>query len=141
MIAPLALQVTDQLVEIFGEDVRVLELPAHADERGRLVELDFSLVPFEVRRAFTVAGARAGTIRGGHRHRAVEHLLSCVAGSVEVELRRGNASAVITLEPDSGHSLYLAAGVWSSQRYLEVGSTLLVLASEPFDPAGYDSGY
>ena len=131
---------TDELRAAFGEDVLVLDLVPHADERGRLLELDFSIVPFAVKRAFCVADVPAGTVRGGHRHRSASQVLACVSGRVEVELRRGKSRLGLELTPGSW-ALCLAAGVWSSQRYVEDGSVLVVLASEPFDPDGYDDAY
>ena len=135
-----ALETTGELRADFSDDVQAIEFAPNVDERGRLVELDFSSVPFSVRRAFAVTDVPPGTTRGGHRHRGVEQLLACVAGEVVVELRRGAARHEVTLTPDHG-ALYLAAGVWSSQRYVEPGTALVVLASEPFDPASYDPAF
>lgn len=135
-----ALEAIDGLRADFTDDVRVIELAPHVDERGRLLELDFAAVPFEVRRAFAVTGVPAGTTRGGHRHRGVAQLLACVAGAVAVELRRGEARCEVLLTPGED-ALYLAPGVWAAQRYVEDSSVLVVLASEPFDPATYDTSY
>ena len=133
-----ALETTGELRTDFGDDVRAIEFAPNVDERGRLVELDFSSVPFTVRRAFAVTEVPPGTTRGGHRHRGVEQLLACVAGEVVVELRRGNARREIALGPNGG-ALYIGEGIWASQRYVEEGSVLVVLASAPFDPATYDT--
>lgn len=133
----MAPQAAEELKEKFGDDVRVLAVAPNVDERGRLLELDFSTVPFPVRRVFAIAGVPPGTFRGGHRHQETQQLLTCVAGRVEVELRRGQAHHELVLTPDSG-SLHIAPGVWARQRYVTDGTVLLVLASEPFDPASYD---
>jgi len=128
------------LKQKFGDDVRGLDLAPHVDERGRLVELDFSAVPFVVRRAFAVADVPTGASRGGHRHHATEQLLLCLTGQVEVELRRRSTRHVLELAAKSG-ALYIAPGVWARQRYVLEGTVLLVLASEPFDPESYDDRY
>jgi dTDP-4-dehydrorhamnose 3,5-epimerase-like enzyme len=141
MITPLLTEgPTDTLRAEFGGDVRLLDFTPNVDDRGWLIELDFSRVPFPVRRVFSVAGVPAGTVRGGHRHRGGAQLLACVAGRVEVEVRRGNVAQAVALTPEAG-ALYVAGGVWSSQRYAEDDTVLVVLASEPFDPASYDTDY
>jgi dTDP-4-dehydrorhamnose 3,5-epimerase-like enzyme len=136
----LTLRATEELQAKFADDVRLVGIPLNVDERGRLVEFDFSVVPFPVRRAFAVADVPAGTTRGGHRHRDAAQLLSCVTGSVAVELRRGEAQHELELTPEMG-GLYIAPGVWASQRYVREGTVLVVLASAPFDPASYDTEY
>ena len=52
----------------FGEDVAVLALDIHTDERGTLSAVDLDSLPFRVRRLFRVSGVPAGTCRGGHGH-------------------------------------------------------------------------
>ena len=141
MMAPvLTARATEDLHASFGEDVRLVEFAPNLDGRGRLTEFDFSAVPFPVHRMFAVSDVPAGTTRGGHRHEGVEQLLACVTGAITVELRRGEARHEIALSPESG-ALYVGAGVWASQRYLEEGSVLVVLASAPFDPTTYDSAH
>jgi dTDP-4-dehydrorhamnose 3,5-epimerase-like enzyme len=109
-----------------------------ADSRGRLVAVDFNDVPFAVRRAFVITNVPAGTLRGGHSHRRGRQALFCLNGCVEVELRRGEATATVALRPD-GIGLEVEAGLWSSQLYVEPGSELLVLASEPYDADNYET--
>jgi len=130
----------EQLRVQFGDAVRILAVTPHMDRRGRLVELDFAAVPFPVRRVFAVTHVPAGTNRGGHRHRSCSQLLICLAGRVDVELRKGRCRDGLAMTPGTG-GLCIAAGIWARQRYVVEGSELLVLASEPFDPASYDSGY
>lgn len=136
----LTLRATEELEAKFADDVRLLAITPHVDRRGRLVEFDFSAVPFPVRRAFAVSDVPAGVTRGGHRHRDVAQLLSCLAGCVEVELRRGDAQHELVLTPSAG-GLYIAPGIWARQRYVVEGTALVVLASEPFDPASYETHY
>lgn len=91
------------------------------------------------RRVFTVTDVPAGTVRGEHGHRAGEQLLICLQGSIELWLRAGQEQARTTLMP-GGAGLLLGAGIWCSQTYRDLHSTLLVLASEPYDPASYIHG-
>jgi len=138
-MAPLlTLLATEELRAKFGDGVRVVPLEPNLDSRGSLVEFDFSSLPFRVRRAFAISDVPAGTTRGGHAHREGEQMLACLTGCVAVELRRSGRSHVVELRPDGG-GLHIRPGVWASQHYVEEGSTLLVLASTAYDPAGYDT--
>lgn len=134
------LEADAELRATFGAGVRMLPLGPTVDERGRLVELDFSSVPFAVRRAFAISDVTAGLVRGGHRHRNAAQLLACIRGSITVELRRNDSRFEIPLDAGTG-ALYLAPGVWASQRYDSDEAVLLVLASERYDPADYETDY
>lgn len=114
----------------------LIALQRHAESRGTLLPLDFDALPFVPRRCFTVSGAPAGTVRGGHAHRCGQQLLICVQGRIEVDMRHGDDHAREVLEPN-GPGLLIGPLVWARQGYLLPGSVLLVLASEPFDPASY----
>lgn len=138
MATLLTLSATEELKAKSGDDVGMIPFEPKADARGSLVEFDFASLPFRVRRVFAVTDVPAGVTRGGHAHREGDQLLVCLAGCVAVELRRGEDSREVELRPGGG-GLHIRPGVWASQRYTEEGSTLLVLASTPFDPAGYNT--
>lgn len=114
----------------------LLPFPAHVDPRGSLVELDFRQLPFVPRRIFLVAGAVAGTSRGGHAHKHGQQLLVCVSGTVEVETVHLGGREVHVLESPT-RALLVPERVWSRQIFREAGSRLLVLASHPYDPDSY----
>ncbi|MBV7427801.1 FdtA/QdtA family cupin domain-containing protein [Acidovorax sp. sif1233] len=122
----------------FGGRVRFIDLPTHTDERGNLLPLDFDSLPFTPRRAFTVTDAPTGSIRGEHGHRSGEQLLICLHGKIGLLLRKGHEEVDTVLTP-AGPGLLLGAGVWCRQTYLVSDSSLLVLASEPYDPGSYVS--
>lgn len=115
---------------------RRVPLPARTDARGRLLPLEFDHLPFTPRRVFTVADVPAGTVRGGHGHRAGQQLLVGLQGRIEILLRHGPREATTVLLP-AGPGLLLQAGVWCRQTYAQAHSVLLVFASEPYDPASY----
>ena len=115
---------------------RLVPLVSHANERGCLLPLEFGDLPFVPRRVFTVSEVPPGTVRGGHGHRMGEQLLVCLQGRVEVLLRRGPLEAMAVLLP-AGPGLLVPAGVWCRQTFVDAHSVLLVLASEPYDPASY----
>jgi WxcM-like, C-terminal len=127
----------DRLAARFEDRVGVVDSGVQADPRGRLTAFELDALPFAVRRVFVVHDVPAGTRRGGHRHRAGVQALFCVRGRITIELRWAGRGMAVELEPD-GVGLVVRAGVWSSQHYSVEGSELLVLASEPYDPASYD---
>ena len=63
-------------------------------------------------------------------------LLICLEGRIDLWLRRGAEQARTALVP-AGPGLLLGPGVWCRQTYVHPGSVLLVLASNPYDPASY----
>jgi len=138
--APKSSSGADQRAAGHFDDVTSVPLAHNVEQRGRLLELDFGALPFVVRRVFVITDVPAGTKRGGHRHRSGAQVLVCISGRIDVELRRGTARTAVTLTPDAD-GLSIPAGIWSAQRYLEEGSALLVLASEPFDPANYETSF
>jgi hypothetical protein len=130
----------DRCADARFSDVTSVPLAPNVEVRGRLLEVDFDALPFTVRRVFVITEVPAGTKRGGHRHRSGEQVLVCISGRVEVELRAGAAGTTVTLTPDSD-GLCVPAGIWAAQRYVDPGSALVVLASDPFDPANYETSY
>jgi dTDP-4-dehydrorhamnose 3,5-epimerase-like enzyme len=114
----------------------LIALSPRKDERGLLVPFDFDTLPFRPSRAFFVADAPAGAVRGGHAHRSALQLLVCVKGRIEVLMRHGEDEVSVLLDAKPS-GLVIEAGVWSSQKYLEAGSVLLAFASEPYDPTSY----
>ena len=118
---------------------RIIELPSHTDERGRLTVIDRNL-PFAIARVYYMYAA-PGKPRGGHRHRKTVQALVCVAGSCVVEWNNGRGKGMETLDtPDK--LLLLQPEDWHVMRDFSPDAVLLVLASEPFDPDDYiDEGY
>ncbi len=122
------------------DDVTSVPLVPNVEVRGRLLELDFDALPFTVRRVFMITDVPPGTKRGGHRHRSDAQVLVCISGRIDVELRQGAARTAVTLTRETG-GLYIPAGIWAVQRYVEDGSALVVFASDPFDPANYETSF
>jgi hypothetical protein len=120
----------------FSGRARSVPCQIHADERGTLLPLEFDGLPFMPCRLFTVAGAPVGAVRGGHRHRVGQQLLVCLQGRIEA-LMRCEEKEAHTILAQGGPGLLLGSGVWCRQTYLDEGAVLLVLASQPYDPALY----
>ena len=121
----------------FDGRARLVPCEVVTDLRGTLLPLELDRLPLRPRRMFTVAGVPAGAVRGGHGHRVGQQLLICLQGRIEALLRRGDEEARVVLLP-GGPGLLVGVGVWCQQTYLDTGSVLLVLASEPYDRDSYD---
>ncbi|MGF1656903.1 MAG: FdtA/QdtA family cupin domain-containing protein [Verrucomicrobiales bacterium] len=126
----------DQLCSWLSGRAVLLQSKAHDDSRGRLIALDFEHLSFEPKRVFYVQDVPAGTSRGGHAHRSCDQLLACMSGRIEIEMRADGEVEQVLLE-QSNQLLLIRAGVWAVQKFLTSDSSLLVLASEPYDPASY----
>lgn len=122
--------------------VHVQRFAEFSDLRGRLTagELPDEGVPFVPRRWFLVYDVPSRKIRGGHSHRACHQFLICVSGHVSIVVDDGTQRAEVLLdEPTVG--LYIPPLIWASQFGYEDRSVLLVLASDPYDPADYVRQY
>lgn len=112
-----------------------IRIPTFSDARGALSVVD-GILPFPIRRVYFIHGTSPGAVRAGHRHRRNRQAFVCVAGRCEVCVNDGAGETVHTLQsPDSG--LLLDARDWHLIRNLSADAVLLVLASEPYDPADY----
>jgi hypothetical protein len=126
---------SDQSLAPFAGRVRLIVLRRIVEDRGRLVEIDHTKLPFIVRRSFVVDSVPEGTARGGHTHRDCQQVLICLHGRVQVTVKSNEHTAEIALT-DNAEGLFIDAKIWSAQRY-EADARLLVFASHPFDPNSY----
>lgn len=114
-------------------EARILRLPVHANDRGRLVvaETD-AIVPFEIRRVFWIDQVPEDITRGGHAHARCGQVLVCVCGMVTVQA--GNQSWLLWLPQQV---LYVPPFVRVEMRDFRPGTVLLVLCSEHYDESDY----
>jgi UDP-2-acetamido-3-amino-2,3-dideoxy-glucuronate N-acetyltransferase len=121
--------------------VKILRLPAFADLRGSISAVDFaSDLPFEPRRAFWVYDVPTKQVRGERAHRTLSQVLVCLAGECSVLVDDGEARGEYRLsDPRTG--ILVPPLVWSVQYKFLAGTVLLVLASAPYDAAGYIRDY
>jgi UDP-2-acetamido-3-amino-2,3-dideoxy-glucuronate N-acetyltransferase len=122
--------------KFFGGRAALVSWLRYVDERGVLLPLEFSDMPFDPRRSFVIRGESAGTVRGEHSHITGQQMLICVAGSIEVQMRVDEDEVTVQLHPHSD-GLLIGSGIWSQQTYIQPGSILLAFASEPYDPGSY----
>jgi len=93
-------------------------------------------LPFAIGRYFLVYGVPSLQSRGEHAHKRCHQFLVAVAGSLHVIADDGEHQQEFVLaRPNLG--LYLPPMVWGTQHRHSADGVLLVLASDPYDPADY----
>ena len=95
---------------------------------------------FPIKRVYYIFGADKGVERGHHAHKALEQLLICVYGAIEVMCDNGEKNEYTVLD-DPAKGLYVGPGIWHTMKWLKDDSVLLVLASEYYDESDYIRDY
>jgi len=129
------------VIESQVRGVRLHVLREVRDARGDLCAAEVGRdVPFSVRRSFLVYNVPSAETRGEHAHHRCAQFLMAVRGSLRVAVDDGAAREEFSLDrPSLG--LYLPPMVWAAQYRYSADGTLLVLASDPYDPADYIRDY
>lgn len=97
-------------------------------------------VLFTIKRVYYTYGVKEGIIRGHHAHKALEQLLICVYGAIEIMCDDGEKKEYTVLD-DPAKGLYVGPGIWHTMKWLKDDSILLVLASEYYDESDYIRDY
>ncbi len=112
----------------------------HEKEGGALcVYQGASLVPFDIKRVFTVSG-EVGSIRGNHAHRRCTQLLVCVSGQIKVSCD-DSAHTVDHVLSDMSQGLLVPPGIWAIQEYLTDAAVLMVLCDRGYEADDYIHDY
>ncbi len=121
--------------------VTVHRLPHIQDPRGSLTVGEFTrTVPFEAKRYFITFGVPNANVRGEHAHRRCHQFLVCVSGSCAVVVDDGTHREEIVLDrPTLG--IHVPPMTWATEYKHSADSTLLVFASDFYDPEDYLRDY
>ncbi len=121
--------------------VTLHRLPYVPDMRGNLSYGEIGdQIPFEVKRYFLVYGVASREIRGEHAHRSLHQFMICVHGRCHVVADDGtNRQEFVLDSPTLG--IHLPPMVWGIQYKYTEDATLLVLASDRYDPSSYIRNY
>ena len=121
--------------------VRLYQMPLISDLRGHLTVGEFDrTIPFPVKRYFMIFGVPSRETRGEHAHRRCIEFLTCVRGSCSVIADDGKSRHEFTLDrPNVG--LLLPPMVWRVHHKYSPDASLVVFASEHYDPADYIRSY
>lgn len=113
--------------------MKILELQHHLDERGGLVVIE-SDVGFKIERVYFIHDAEGR--RGEHAHHKTTQALVAVAGACKVSVWNGVTFDEVALDSRS-KCLILDPHDYHYMEGFSCGCVLLVMASEPYDPADY----
>jgi dTDP-4-dehydrorhamnose 3,5-epimerase-like enzyme len=118
-----------------------LELPKIIDSRGNLsVVENHKEIPFDIQRVYWLYEVPIGELRGGHAHTNLEQVLIALHGNLTVIVDDGKRRETFILDrPNVG--LYIGNNIWREMSNFSDGAVCLVLASKPYDPAGYIRNY
>lgn len=110
-------------------------LRTHTDERGDLVPVEFSQVPFTPKRLFYIRNVPVGVKRGGHGHKKCKQFYICLSGIIHVKRhQRGQTRSAKMVK---GDCLYVPNKVWSEELFISPDAVLLVLCSHEYDKNDY----
>ncbi|WP_292595184.1 sugar 3,4-ketoisomerase [Mesotoga sp. UBA5847] len=114
---------------------------AENPEEGTLVFFEANKdISFSFKRVYYTYGVKEGIIRGHHAHKALEQLLICVYGAIEIMCDDGKKKEYTVLD-DPAKGLYVGRGIWRTMKWLKDDSVLLVLACEYYDESDYIRDY
>ena len=114
---------------------------AESPDLGSLVFFEANRdIPFAFERVYYTYGVKEGVIRGHHAHKALEQLLICVYGAIEITCDDGEKKEYSVLN-DPSRGLYVGKGIWRTMKWLKDDSVLLVLASEYYAESDYIRDY
>ena len=118
----------------------LINFKKHKHENGELCVYECGqLVPFNVRRVFTVS-AKLNDIRGKHAHKQCSQLLICVFGKIRVTCDDG--FNITNYELDNMElGLLVPPGIWAKQEYLLDDSVLMVLCDSNYEESDYIRDY
>jgi dTDP-4-dehydrorhamnose 3,5-epimerase-like enzyme len=116
-------------------------MPIVADARGSLAFAQLGeQLPFAPKRYFVLFDLSRTAVRGVHAHRALHEFLVCTHGACRVRLDDGERSEDVLLDsPRLG--IYIPPLLWTTIVPTSSETSLMVLASELYDPADYVHDY
>lgn len=121
---------------------KLIEMPVHGDNRGKLVALEGGqdVIPFEIKRVYYMFDTLPNEARGFHAHTKLEQVIIAMDGACRFVLDDGQKRETVLLNrPDVG--LYIGPGMWREMHDFSYGCKLVVLASEHYDEKEYIRNY
>lgn len=103
----------------------ILDVKQHNGNSGSLVALES--IGFDIQRVFYIFGVPAGVERGHHGHRNTSQFLTCVSGSVDIEITNLNGCFHFVLDSPS-KGLMMPPDNYIIMKNFSTDCILLVLA-------------
>lgn len=116
-------------------------MPIKNDVRGNLSFIESNNhVPFEIKRVYYLYDVPKNESRAGHAHKALNQLLICLNGEVQILIDDGKNERIINLnKPYQG--LLLLPGIWREIKFIEEKSICLCLADRVYEESDYFRKY
>lgn len=112
---------------------QLLSIPTLSDSRGSLSVIE-KLLPFEIKRVFYIYDVTSP--RGGHAHHKTHLALISLGGECQIDINSYGEKSSYHLT-SSSMCLLLEPHEWHTMHSFSPTTTLLVLASEYYDPQDY----
>ena len=113
----------------------LITLNTQIENRGILTSIEFAGLPCKVRRVFMLSVNDVRYSRGGHAHKVCWQILVSLDSEVKVDTQNSFSTDFFVLK--RGFSLVIPPLNWLTIQFTEAHSSLLVLASHPYDPGDY----
>jgi len=98
---------------------------------GNLGVVEFSNLPFVVRRVYWITNFVVGNSRGNHAHKSLTQYITVLSGSVKFELFEGKRSSVVELKADN-EGLQISPGIWRTFSSEEPNTVMLVFCDQEY---------
>lgn len=122
-------------------DVKMINLPKIADERGNLSIIEnIKNVPFVMKRVHWIYDVPGGIDRGGHAFKENEEFIVALSGSFDVILDDGKEQKTVSLKR-SYYGLYVPSGIWRVMNDFSTNALALVLSSKDYSDTDYILDY
>ena len=120
---------------------RLINLAEHKDKRGSLSIAEAKgEVPFAIERVFWIYDVPEGEERGAHSHRECAEVVVPVCGAFDMMVDDGVTKATVHMDsPNKG--ILIPAGVWCRLSNFTRDARCVVMASHPYNAAGYIHDY
>lgn len=120
---------------------RLINFAEHRDRRGCLSIADPQKdIPFTIERVFWIYDVPEGEERGAHSHNECAEVVIPVCGAFDMTVDDGITRVTVHLDsPCQG--ILIPAGVWCQLGNFTPGTVCVVMASHPYNAAGYVHDY
>lgn len=116
---------------------RLIDFPESVDSRGGLSFAEgMQHIPFNIERVFWIYGVPEGKTRGSHSHNESSEVIVPVSGSFDMYVSDGARDVTVRMDsPRRG--ILIPPGVWCELRNFTPSTVCVVMASHPYNAAGY----
>lgn len=120
---------------------RLIDLPERKDSRGCLSFAEGRKeIPFVIERVFWIYDVPEGAERGAHSHRECAEVVVPVCGAFDMMVDDGVTRTTVHLDSPC-RGILIPAGVWCRLENFAPGTICVVMASHPYNAAGYVHDY